>query len=391
MGRRVPGIYPGGEGTWTVDKWYASTRLFRRGFADFEEAEKWLIRRLEQLRAAEVHGKRPERLFSEAAAHYLVKFEDKPSIVTETYHLQSVMPTIGHLPITHVHDGALVPHVEKRLGEGRAHKTVNLELGIVRRVLNLCATSWRDEGGLTWLDQAPKVTLLPLAGHQREPRPISWPEQRKLLPKLPAHLSRMALFTLNTGARDDVVCSLRWEWEIRVPELGISVFEVPASNVKGRKRSRLLVCNSVAQSVIESARGGHDDFVFVYQRLKKDGSAGKGRPHPIGTMNNTAWQRTRKEVGLGDLHVHDLRHTTGMRMREAGLGESTRADILWHTSPTMTHHYSMAQIVELHAALEKIKDDTGRWNKSLATLKLEQQAAKRVTSPAKVPQQKQTA
>jgi integrase len=391
MGRRVPGVYPGSEGTWTVDKWYASTRLFRRGFADFEEAEKWLIRRLEQLRAVELHGKRPERLFSEAAAHYLVKFEDKPSIVTETYHLQSVMPTIGHLPINQVHDGALAPHVEKRLGEGRAHKTVNLELGIVRRVLNLCATNWRDEGGLTWLEQAPKITLLPLAGHQREPRPISWPEQRKLLPRLPAHLSRMSLFTLNTGARDDVVCSLRWEWEIEVPELGISVFEVPASNVKGRKRSRLLVCNSVAQSVIESVRGGHDEFVFVYQRLKKDGSAGRGKPHPIGTMNNTAWQRARKEAGLGDLHVHDLRHTTGMRLREAGVGESTRADILWHISPTMTHHYSMAQIVELHSALEKIKDDTGRWNKSLATLKLEQQAARRDTSPAKVPQQERTA
>lgn len=390
MGRRAPGIYPGSEGTWTVDKWYANTRLFRRGFADFEEAEKWLIRRLEQLRAAEVHGKRPERLFSEVAAHYLQKFEDKPSIVTETYHLQSVMPTIGHLPINRVHDGALAPHVEKRLGEGRAHKTVNLELSIVRRVLNLCATTWRDEGGLTWLDQAPKITLLPLAGHQREPRPISWPEQRKLLPALPAHLSRMALFMLNSGARDDVVCSLRWEWEIKVPELGISVFEVPASNVKGRKRSRLLVCNSVAQSVIESVRSGHDEFVFVYQRLKKDGSAGQGKPHPIETMNNTAWQRARQDAGLGDLHVHDLRHTTGMRLRETGVSEATRADILWHTSPTMTHHYSMAQIVELHAALEKIKEDTGRWNKSLATLKLEQQAAKRDTSPAKVPQQRKT-
>jgi hypothetical protein len=45
--------------------------------------------------------------------------------------------------------------------------------------------------------------------------------------------------------------------------------------------------------------------------------------------------------------------------------ESTVADILWHSNPSMTRHYSMAQIVELHAALEKIKEDTGRWNKSL--------------------------
>jgi len=36
---------------------------------------------------------------------------------------------------------------------------------------------------------------------------------------------------------------------------------------------------------------------------------------------------------------------------------------------SMTHPYSVAQIVELHAALEKIKDDAGRWNKSPAMLK----------------------
>ncbi|HSB23517.1 MAG TPA: hypothetical protein VLE94_10450, partial [Burkholderiaceae bacterium] len=68
---------------------------------------------------------------------------------------------------------------------------------------------------------------------------------------------------------------------------------------------------------------------------------------------------------------------------EARVSQATRADILWHTSPTMTHHYSMAQIVELHAALEKIKDDTGRWNKSLRTLRLEQEAALRDKSPAR--------
>lgn len=58
----------------------------------------------------------------------------------------------------------------------------------------------------------------------------------------------MALFVLNTGVRDAVVCNLRWEWEIRVPQLGVSVFEVPLKHVKERKRTRVVVCNSVAQS-----------------------------------------------------------------------------------------------------------------------------------------------
>jgi integrase len=235
--------------------------------------------------------------------------------------------------------------------------------------------------------------MLPLTGHQREPRPITWAEQRTLLPVLPDHLARMSLFVLNTGVRDDVVCSLRWEWEIRVPQLGVSVFEVPRLHVKGRRRSRIVVCNSVAQSVIEAARGQHEEFVFVWrrERVKNIAREPAMKYRPIEAMNNTAWQNVRRRGGLDDLHVHDLRHTVGMRLREAGVPESTVADILWHSTKTMTQHYSVAQIVELHAALEKIKDDTGRWNKSLAMLKREQEDLTGNASPPKVPQQRKTA
>ena len=88
--------------------------------------------------------------------------------------------------------------------------------------------------------------------------------------------------------------------------------------------------------------------------------------------------------------MHDLRHTLGMRLREAGVSEGAIADILWHSTKTMTQHYSMGQIVELHAALEKARDDAGRWNKSLATIRREQEEARGAT-PRKVPAQKKTA
>ena len=57
---------------------------------------------------------------------------------------------------------------------------------------------------------APLIRMLPLT-EQRPPRPISWCEQDKLLSVLPPHLSDMALFVLNTGLRNAVVCNLRWQ------------------------------------------------------------------------------------------------------------------------------------------------------------------------------------
>ena len=378
MGQTTRGIYPQENGLWQVDKWWKGERFRQRSFATQSEAEGWLIRKLGEKRSEVVHGTRAVRTFDAAAAQYLRTHMDKVSIKTEAILLAGIMQFIGHLQLHQVHDSTLAPFTSARLAAGRAHKTINLALGVVRRILNLASSVWRDDEGRTWLQQAPKITMLPLVGHQREPRPITWGEQRTLLPQLPSHLARMSLFILNTGVRDDVVCSLRWEWEIYIPELGCSVFEVPRENVKGRKRTRLVVCNSVAQSVIESARGQHPEFVFVYrrERVKNLNEAPKMPYRAIGTMNNTAWQRARAAAGLGDLHVHDLRHTVGMRLRETGVAESTVADLLWHSSPSMTHHYSVAQITELLGALEKIKADSGQWNKSLTTLRREQEEAR---------------
>ena len=185
-----------------------------------------------------------------------------------------------------------------------------------------------------------------------------------LLGELPSHLREMALFVLNTGVRDDVVCNLQWEWEIPIPELGISVFETPVEHVKGRRTSKLVVCNSIAQAVVERARGAHPTHVFVM--------AWHHRPlGPVQTMNNTGWQAARARANLGDLHVHDLRHTVGMRLREANVSESTRRDVLWHSNRSVTDHYSMAQIRELHEALEKITRPSNGWIKSLQALKAE--------------------
>ena len=155
----------------------------------------------------------------------------------------------------------------------------------------------------------------------------------------------MALFVLNTGVRDDVVCNLQWDWEIPVPERGISVFETPVTHVKGQRASKLVVCNSVAQAVVERARGRH--------------TLG-----PVQTMNNTAWQAARSRVGLPDLHIHDLRAHGRRAVAGTGIADSSRSDVLWHSKRSITDHYSMAQIMEIHNALEKIRQPSNGWNRA---------------------------
>ena len=373
MGRRQNGLYQDKQGMWCVDKVYRGTRL-RERFQSHQEAENWLIRQLEILRQSHLFGVRKKWAFNEAAAKYLLDHQEKVSLKTDIFLLESIMPYIGKLTLDQIHDGTLVPYIKKRKSDGRANKTINLALGLVRRILNLASRSWRDETGKTWLDMSPLITMLPLIGHQREPRPITWEEQRRLMQLLPDRLARMTLFDLNTGARDEVVCGLKWEWEIAVPEIGVSVFEIPREGVKGRKRSRMLICNTVAQSIIESQRGVNPIYVFTYNG------------HRVETMNNSAWQRARRLANLDDLHVHDLRHTVGMRLREAEVREETIADILWHTRQGMTAHYSVAQASELVQALNRITHEGNRTNRSLAMIAREARESK---SPPKPPDKKE--
>jgi hypothetical protein len=42
----------------------------------------------------------------------------------------------------------------------------------------------------------------------------------------------MLLFKVNTGTREQEVCGLKWNYEVKVPELGTSVFIIPATRVK---------------------------------------------------------------------------------------------------------------------------------------------------------------
>jgi integrase len=90
---------------------------------------------------------------------------------------------------------------------------------------------------------------------------------------------------------------------------------------------------------------------------------------------------------MADLHIHDLRHTVGMRLREAEVREETVADILWHTRPGMTAHYSVAQVAELVEALNRITDERRRTNRSLAMIAREAMAERK---SAKLPMQRKS-
>jgi hypothetical protein len=74
--------------------------------------------------------------------------------------LRRLDPFVGELMLRQVHMGSLQRFIAKRQSDGVKTRSINNALALVRHILNLAASEWRDEQGLTWLEYAPKIKLL---------------------------------------------------------------------------------------------------------------------------------------------------------------------------------------------------------------------------------------
>lgn len=181
---------------------------------------------------------------------------------------------------------------------------------------------------------------------RRKPYPITWDEQKRLFAELPPHPERMALFAVNTGLRDENVCGLKWSWEKYLPELDRSIFIVPAAEFR-RKPPHVAILNDVAASVVASCRGMHLEYVFTYKPDFKDKTLPEWAAKRVETINNNAWQKARARAKLAQVRIHDLRHTYGQRLRDAGVSTEDRAVLMGHAVSGMSEHYATPTIARL--------------------------------------------
>lgn len=349
---QMPGLRLKG-GIWHIEKRCKHTEggwlRESTGKASRTEAEQYLIRRLAGIEEEVKRQSEAVFLFEEAALRYLEDIAHKPSVDAIAIHLDQLLPFIGHLALEQIHDGTLKPFIDHEVQRGLAPKSINNAIIVTTAILNRAARVWRHVDGRPWLRQAPpKLTRLSTKGKQAKPYPLSWDEQSRLLKVLPRHLADAILFAVNTGCRELEICQLRWEWEVAIQDLAVSVFVLPETMTKTRTE-RVVVLNSIAAQVIEARRGIHPEYVFTY------------RGNSMNRLHSNGWRSAWKTSGLpthnGVLKgVHNLRHTFGRRLRAAGVPIETRKALLGHANGDITTHYSAAELGELLAACERVVD-----------------------------------
>jgi integrase len=226
---------------------------------------------------------------------------------------------------------------ESELEKGRTRKpsTINRELQILSKIFSLAI-----KYGVTDKNPCAEVSLLP--ENNKRVRYLLDDEEHRLLSVLTGprgHLLPLVILAIGTGMRRGDLFNLTWE----KIDFQRGLIYVPNSKT-GRDYAVPMnedVRNTLRQ-IRSTVRGdGHvffnPDTVKPYKDIKK------------------AFSTACKLAGIQNLHWHDLRHTFGTRLAEAGCSEATIADLMGHTDPQTTRRYTHATDRAKRAAVEAVR------------------------------------
>jgi integrase len=231
-----------------------------------------------------------------------------------------------------------------RFERARSVATVNRDLAILRRVLNVAV-------GERWIATNPFAGSTPLisaADERKRERVLSLDEEARLLAACTgkrAHLRPLIIVALDTGCRRGELLRLTWE--------DVDLLSEPA-------RLRVLAENSKTQ---------RERSVPLTQRAAAALAALQARPATtpearcfgVTSSPKTAWRGACRAAGLVDLRFHDLRTTCGTRLSGAGVPIAEVARMLGHSDTKTTFRFYIGEaegsLNRAAAALDRLHRD----------------------------------
>jgi integrase len=238
--------------------------------------------------------------------------------------------------------------VEARLSEGSAERTINLELALLQRTVNLCRDRWnvRVNPNLTFEGQKFKVAgkeryLSPeeearlLAALDPEADQPGYPPRNARSPKMWRALQDRYDFVvtlLDTGLRFNEASVLMWtSGEVSLNE----GFILPAERAKGGENAKVGITHRLR--VILTRRNNDRAGLYVFPNPDGDG------PRPYHTMRSIqsvmdrlGFNDSAKVEKLGKATPHSFRDTNASRLVQAGYPILKMKDRLGHKTLSQT-------------------------------------------------------
>jgi integrase len=352
------------------DRWRAQVRrlgepALSKTFASRAEAAAWARDVEHKLDRGQSVDPGRRLSFADVLAAYREHIASKGMSRSKAQALDKIGKLIGHRRLVELKTTTFIEFCRTREGEGAGPATILQDLSYIGTVL-------RHGGALVGAEHATATTVTSLDAARRTLRHsgrIAKPDERDRRPtddelgRLIAYWSPnprqsipmidLTLFAVATAMRLGEILSLQWEdLDEPIRTIVIRARKHPTKKATNHQKVPLPFGTCIV--------GGRP--VDPLQIMLRQPSAWhrKGRIFPHAAQSTSrAFQRATEDLGIEDLHFHDLRHDGASRLFEAGWPIERVALVTGHRDWNMLRRYTQLRAEDFHkrpdtAAAEKV-------------------------------------
>ncbi|UZF34542.1 tyrosine-type recombinase/integrase [Ralstonia pseudosolanacearum] len=335
------------SGTWkaVIRKlgWPTTAKTFRTK----RDAEDWARSTEDEMVRGVYLSRAPSEKLTVAGAlnRYMqeVSVTKKPTTQrSERFTAQHLEAFFGKYSMAAVSADLVAKYRDERLAAGKSNNTVRIELAMLGHLFRTAIQEWGL--GLTFNPVANIRKPSPGPGRNRR---LNVDEQQRLFAAADGHSNPMlgwiVRLAVETGMRSSEITGLRRS-QIDLQRRVVSLTDTKSGS------ARLVPLTRVAVGILQRAmdnpvRPLDSDLVF----FGEPGKSGPRKPYVFQKL----WTRITSDVGLSDLHFHDLRHEAVSRLVEAGLSDQEVAAISGHKSMQMLKRYTHLRAEDLVERLDR--------------------------------------
>lgn len=334
------GLFKRGN-TWWFKKEIGGRRVQEStGTTNKKSAELYYSKRIQELEDDQRNGPKPvvvEHTFEEFQIRYMEthsrRNKEESSSIRDKWSFKQLEKSFNGLMLREITPERISEYKDRRMAEGVMVATLAKELQLLRNALNIAVREWK------WLEMTPFLEVKIEVPNNEIERFLTPDEEARLLKECPDWLKEIVIFAINTGMRRNEILTLKW------PQVDLDR-RVLTLLVTKNKDKRGVPMNATVQELLRAKGAIRTSSGYVF-------------PSEAGTQINPhnlerAFRAARKEAKLEDVRFHDLRHTAGSRMAQAGIDIYTIAKILGHRTLAMTMRYAHHNVESLRHGLDAL-------------------------------------
>ena len=346
------------SGSWKAVIRKAGWPLQTKTFRTKRDAEDWARRSEDEMvRGAYIQRAMADRMtVSSAIGRYLTEVVPTKRPTSQAADKRRARVLIKHLGKYSL--AALTPEViakfrdlrlagedrKDELGDPRprTNNTVRLDLALLGHMFTIAIKEWG-----VGLPANPVANIRRPAPGPGRNRRLTQKEETKLLEAVDAYsnpmMSWLVRIALETGMRFSEIASLR---RMQVDLNRRIVRLLQTKNTQPRTVPLSIAATELFRAALNNPVRPIDTDLIFYGEPGRDG---KRRPYRFDRM----WQKIKRDVGIVDLHFHDLRHEAVSRLVEAGLSDQEVSAISGHKSMQMLKRYTHLRAEDLVARIDE--------------------------------------